>query len=57
MDFSLILLNISCESYSVPKESMYTDVFLPINNETLCVHYYFLFKVNCLLKNPLNLGM
>ena len=37
MDLSLILLNTSCEIYSIPSKLKYTTVFLSINNETQCI--------------------
>ena len=37
MYLSLILLNTSCETYSIPKESKYTTVFPSTNNEIQCV--------------------
>ena len=39
MDFSLILLNTSCEMCSIPK-SKCTAVLLSINNETYCVRFF-----------------
>ena len=39
---SLILFNISCGIYSIPKESKYTAVFQLMNKETQCVPLLFL---------------
>ena len=68
VDLSLILFNTSWGTYSIPKESKYTVVFLLINNETQCVSLLFLLskfmtyvpsfilgKLS-LEKTPLNLG-
>ena len=66
---SLILFNISCGIYSIPKESKYAAVFLSINNETQWVSLLYLpsrFMIYApsfilgklpLEKTPLNLGL
>ena len=40
MNLSLILFNISCEIYYIPKTSKYTAVFFSRNNETQCVSLF-----------------
>ena len=37
MNLSLILLNTSCEIYSIPRESKYTVIFISVSNEIQCV--------------------
>ena len=42
INWYLILFNIYCGIYSIPKQSKFTVVFLPINNETQCIPLLYL---------------
>ena len=42
IDLSLVVSNVSCRVYSIPKESKYTAVFLSMNTEAQCVPLLYL---------------